>query len=436
MSESWRGDGFVAAAQLGARHHYAVPAVFHQAGMLGRFYTDLFLSVESAAYKSLQLAGGISGAPIIKRALGRFSRAVPRDLVTHFPTLAMRYAWERRHAAGKDAMTALHVRTGIDFNRRIVKRWSPQVRVVYSMNTASADLFEWCRANGVRSMLDQTIVDRRTEIELVAGESRAWSGWEPAFEDSVEKELVDVELREWEATDAILCPSVFVADALAARGVPRHKLLMNPYGMELGHWKVDRSNRSGGELKCLFAGRVCLRKGAPYLLDAAKRLAGKNVSVRFVGPVSLTGDKLGAYRDCCEIIGAVPREQMPSQYEWADVFVLPSVCEGSATVCYEALSAGLPVITTPNAGSWIRDGIEGYVVPARDSNALADRIMSLEADRDKLRRMSDAAIELSKQFAWERYGPRLKKIADNLRDGVPPGEWGEIFTLPTIIGDA
>ena len=47
----------------------------------------------------------------------------------------------------------------------------------------------------------------------------------------------------------------------------------------------------------------------------------------------------------------------------ADVFVFPSLFEGSAVVTYEALAAGLPSVVTPSAGSVVRDGVEGFIVP-------------------------------------------------------------------------
>ena len=68
---------------------------------------------------------------------------------------------------------------------------------------------------------------------------------------------------------------------------------------------------------------------------------------------------------------------MKELYAWANVFVLPSICEGSAMVTYEALSWGLPIITTYNTGSIVRDNIDGFIVPIRDSQAIANKLMHL-----------------------------------------------------------
>ena len=62
--------------------------------------------------------------------------------------------------------------------------------------------------------------------------------------------------------------------------------------------------------------------------------------------------------------------------------MFPSLHEGSAFTVFEALASGLPVVTTPNAGSVVRDGEEGYIVPIRDVPALMDRILRLYENVD------------------------------------------------------
>jgi glycosyltransferase involved in cell wall biosynthesis len=114
-----------------------------------------------------------------------------------------------------------------------------------------------------------------------------------------------------------------------------------------------------------------------------------------------------------ELLGAVPRAEIHVQFEWADVFLLPTLCEGSATVCYEALANGLPVITTPNAGSVVRDGIDGFIVPVRDAAAIADRIELLADNDDLWAAMSANALVRAEQYTLEKYGERL---VDALRD--------------------
>jgi glycosyltransferase involved in cell wall biosynthesis len=107
------------------------------------------------------------------------------------------------------------------------------------------------------------------------------------------------------------------------------------------------------------------------------------------------------------LLGEVPRAEIHRQFAWADVFLLPSICEGSATVCYEALSHGLPVITTENSGSVVRDQVDGFIVPIRDAESIADRVERLADDADLRARMSGNALARASEFTLEKYGERL-----------------------------
>jgi glycosyltransferase involved in cell wall biosynthesis len=96
-------------------------------------------------------------------------------------------------------------------------------------------------------------------------------------------------------------------------------------------------------------------------------------------------------------------------YAWADVFLLPSISEGSAGVCYEALAAGLPVITTPNAGSVVRYGVDGFVVPIRDPEAIAEQLLRLARDRELLGVMALSSVARTAEFTASAYGRRLSE---------------------------
>jgi glycosyltransferase involved in cell wall biosynthesis len=95
------------------------------------------------------------------------------------------------------------------------------------------------------------------------------------------------------------------------------------------------------------------------------------------------------------------------EFRRADLFVLPTLAEGMALVHLEAMACGVPVITTPNCGSVVRDGLEGFIVPIRDPRALADRTQQLLEDRDLRQRMGAAARKRARDYTWARYGERL-----------------------------
>jgi glycosyltransferase involved in cell wall biosynthesis len=76
-------------------------------------------------------------------------------------------------------------------------------------------------------------------------------------------------------------------------------------------------------------------------------------------------------------------------------------------VCYEALAAGLPVITTPHAGSVVRHGVDGMIVPIRDAEAIAGALDTIRTSPTLLFNLSRNAAERAGEFTLEKYGERL-----------------------------
>ena len=145
----------------------------------------------------------------------------------------------------------------------------------------------------------------------------------------------------------------------------------------------------------------------------------RQVEFRMVGPLGVSDQVRSLLSRHIEVVGSVPRSRISEHYRWADVFLLPSLCEGSATATYEALSWGLPVVCTPNTGSVVRDGVDGFVVPIRDARAIAARIDKLARSRDLLAEMANNARERARDFSLAWYGQRLLAALDDaLRAGT------------------
>ena len=88
-----------------------------------------------------------------------------------------------------------------------------------------------------------------------------------------------------------------------------------------------------------------------------------------------------------------------------DVLVFPSLFEGFGLVLTEAMSQGLPIISTTHtaAPDLIQDGKEGFIVPIRDSEAIAEKLLLLCENPEMLRSMEEAALETARVTTWEAY---------------------------------
>jgi len=204
-----------------------------------------------------------------------------------------------------------------------------------------------------------------------------------------------------------------VRDTLTARGVPAAKIAVIPYGVDVERFRPPAQPRPRERFRLLFVGHLSQRKGIGHVLEAAKRLKGLP-GLELV----LVGRKVGAeaafapYAEHFRYVSHVPFHEVHALFQDADVFVYPSLHEGSAFVTYEALASGLPVVTTPNAGSVVRDGIEGYVVPIRNVEALCERLERLHRDPDQRARMSEAARARALEFTWAAYRRRVAAQLD------------------------
>jgi glycosyltransferase involved in cell wall biosynthesis len=79
------------------------------------------------------------------------------------------------------------------------------------------------------------------------------------------------------------------------------------------------------------------------------------------------------------------------------------------------MAHGLPVITTPNCGEVVHDGIDGFIVPARDSTALAKALESLDEDPERLEAMREAARQNISRFGLDALDQNLRAIEQRLR---------------------
>jgi glycosyltransferase involved in cell wall biosynthesis len=407
-------------AQLGARMHYAVPRILNSAGMLEALCTDVCAG--RWAEPLSRLPAGLLPAGI-ERLAGRVPSGLPRRLIRTFPLFGLGYAARRAAARTPAAMTAVHLWAGSAFCDAIVREGLGKAGAVYTFNSAGLGLLNQARELGLATVVEQTIAPAPIEDALLAEEREAFPDWQPALAPNRYRAAFQArEAGEWESADLVVCGSEFVRDGIRRCGGPLERTAVVPYGVDAPFPPVVRS-LSLLPLRVLTVGEVSLRKGTPYLLDAATKLK-KEATFRLVGSINVAAGAERRLADAVELTGPVPRRAIAWQLAWADVLLLPSLCEGSATVCYEAFAAGLPVITTPNAGSVVRHGIDGFIVPIRDAEAIVAAIDTIRLNPSLLYNLSRNAALRAREFTVERYGERLLEALSRV------ATWGRPFGLP------
>jgi glycosyltransferase involved in cell wall biosynthesis len=206
--------------------------------------------------------------------------------------------------------------------------------------------------------------------------------------------------------DLLLCPGENVVAGLRAypNFVPaRARVVPDGSG-------VDFQGRLNQPVpgRVLFAGTAELRKGIHYFAAAAKRLAAAQTSFDFRVAGNVSG-RIRERPECAPLnfLGRISRAEMIGELLRADVLVLPTLAEGSASVINEALAVGLPVITTASAGSVARHGVDGFIVPERDAVALADAIQQITSRRELRNEMAGHCLERARMVTETAWSERL-----------------------------
>jgi starch synthase len=219
-------------------------------------------------------------------------------------------------------------------------------------------------------------------------------------------------LKEYDEADYILLPSEFVKRSFIEKGFPENKLIKVPFGFDnLNKTEIkERINNQAG-FTVLFVGSISVRKGLRYLIEAFKMLELANKKLIIVGPRdSVSGiDDIELTEDII-FKGVLKGSDLANEYSLADVFCLPTLEEGMALVQGEALSFGLPIITTTNSGGdeLITDGKEGFIVPIRDALAIYKKLNILGTDRKLLNQMKVAAQKKAATLnGWDASGNLL-----------------------------
>jgi glycosyltransferase involved in cell wall biosynthesis len=404
MTATTTGAGVVA-SQLGARMHYAVPRMLAADGRLAHCYTDICAT--KGWPRALRALPERWRPAALRRLTGRIPKDLPAERLTSFAGFGLRLVMKRRAARTPSDHTEAAIWGGERFSDLVNRRGFHGAGGVFGYNGECLEQLEAARAAGLWTAVEQTIAPFPIVQQLLQAEQDKHPGWQlPAADDRFADRFAAREHAEWAAATVILCGSEFVRAGIAACGGPTERCVVVPYGLDARFDMTERP-RHGGPLRVLTVGGIGLRKGSPYVAAAAQRLRGQAV-FRMVGPCDLLPAARAALADAVELVGPVPRADILAHYRWADVFLLPSVCEGSATVTYEALAAHLPVICTPNTGSVVRDGIDGFIVPVGSTDAIVERLAFLREDPDCLRALGREAGRRARAFTLEQYRERLR----------------------------
>lgn len=404
----------------------AAARAFHARGWLSQLHSCICWNPEAPL--SRLLPRGLT-RQLSRRAFGEVRltlqhshpwRELARMALPHrvFPQL-------HRHERGPLSVDAVYR----SFDRHVAARLAqhPSLRAVYAYEDAALHTFEAARSRGIRCIYDLPIGHWRSGQRIFAEERELQPQWActlTGLNDSAAKlARKDQELC---LADLVIVPSQFVRRTLLVDGLCSAPISVVPFGspaaLPTPQLPPERSQSAPrSPLRVLYVGSLGQRKGLSYALAAVDAL-GSAVSLTLIGrPTSPHCQPLNAALERHHWVPTLPHAEILAQMRRHDVLLLPSLFEGYALVISEALSQGLPVIATPNSGAAesVRDGIEGFLVPIRNSAVIVTCLEALASDRERLEAMRIACLQRATELSWETYETTLQGLVQTTL-GIEP----------------
>jgi starch synthase len=406
--------GGVVVVHPGKQHSYQVAVALQHAGELRQFITGVYYRPEKLPYSLVGWLPAALGATA-RRELGkRTEPMLAPSLVKSWPYAEMlsrllgRLRLVERLSKGRSGYVFVNSMTDL-YVSHLVAGMNPPPVALYGFLGSVFRTFGSARQRGIDTVLDVPIV--LDAAEIMRNEYRAL-GLRSTVEPPPSRRL----RRELMRADWVITPSRAVAESVRRAGFSGRAIFVVPYGADASVFRpADRAAKSTG-FRAVFAGRLEVRKGLHYLLEAWRQAGvdGELVLAGSAGEGEFVARMRRQYGGMFREAGNLLQGELAQLLASADVFVFPSLAEGSALVTYQALAAGVPCIVTAEAGSVVRDGIEGFVVPPRNSAAIADRLKTLSSDRELRQRMAKAALERGRQFTWQSYHRKLASVVGHV----------------------
>ncbi|MDP2938691.1 MAG: glycosyltransferase family 4 protein [Candidatus Omnitrophota bacterium] len=287
----------------------------------------------------------------------------------------------------------------LGFDRKVASRYSGIFSCIYGMEHSSLETFTRQKKQGGLCILRQVTAHGRTIANVIRRETKRFPEYTGPylrlFLEDIERSLARKE-AEYQLADLIVGNSSFVKETFVQAGVAHEKIVVIPTGCPPCSKIPGNAGRGNKPLIFLFVGRQLLRKGIPYLLKAWHLLRpGRNAELWLVGSNEIPNTIFKKQEGGIRYFGVLSQSNLARIYSQADVFVLPTLLEGLAYVVLEALSYGLPIITTQESGcgNFVQNGHNGFVIESANPESLCNAMAWCLGHRHQLQGMGEASME-------------------------------------------
>ncbi len=228
------------------------------------------------------------------------------------------------------------------------------------------------------------------------------------------REIIKKELKEYELADYITVPSEFAKKTFLEKGLPKHKIIKIPYGVNIKQFDIVNEKKIKKNLfRVIYVGNCSVRKGIIYLLKVFEELNLKNSELMIVGNIDTEiRPILSKYLRSKKVnyLKSKNQNELYKFYNISDVFVTCTIEEGLSMVQLQAMACGLPIICTQNSGGEdiVKDGYDGFIIPVRDTIELKKKIKFFYNNPHICKKMGkNARIKSKNYLTWKDYGEKV-----------------------------
>jgi glycosyltransferase involved in cell wall biosynthesis len=281
---------------------------------------------------------------------------------------------------------------------------------IYAFEDGALNSFTEAKKQGIKCLYDLPIGYWRAAKRLLALEKERWPEWSATlsgFKDSEEK--LQSKDRELLLADQIFVGSNFTKETLKDFPGKLAPVTVIPYGFPEVIAHREYTSTKNRKLKLLFVGGLSQRKGIADLFAVADQLKD-DVELTVVGRKTTEEcEALNTELTKHNWIPSLPHDQILELMKQYDVLVFPSLFEGFGLVITEAMSQGLPVITTERTigPNFINNCENGWLIEAGSTNALQRAIEHLLNNPDQVTSAGRAAMQTANNRTWSQYQTEL-----------------------------
>ncbi|HEY0946923.1 MAG TPA: glycosyltransferase family 4 protein [Opitutaceae bacterium] len=282
---------------------------------------------------------------------------------------------------------------------------------VYAYEDAAEYSFREATRRGMVTLYDLPIGYWRAARTLLEEEAGLQPDWAATLNgNSYHPGKTARKDAELDLADVVFVASSFTRQTLDTASRFKGTVVLVPYGAPAPPASVLNIERPSSEkLRVLFVGALGQRKGLSYLFEACNALKGA-VELTVIGQKPAAECRaLDRELSTVRWLPNCPHQQVLAEMARHDVLVFPALFEGFGLVLLEAMAMGLPVITTPHTAGpdLIDDGVHGFIVPIRSTQAIVERLEILRRDAGRRADMAYRARLRARDFTWQKYGDTL-----------------------------